>query len=255
VYELPVRDFITDSGGRSYTEVKKLCRELGGTFAETEGRKNGKPVFKVFPFFERIEYHDGIIKAVFNKGMSPMLIALKTHFTKYNLLEYLKLPSVYSQRMFEILKSWNSEPEVEIPLSELHRMLTTPVSFRANFFEFRRRVLEKAHKDITEKTKLRYEWEPIKKGRRIAAIRFTFGPGRKALAEAAAQQKAEAERKAKEEKKSIAVTKAAAAAAKCARAKSSRCVRQDNRKGVCAVCVRMNLCGDTIAFPFTRCVD
>ena len=63
-------------------------------------------------------------------------------------------------------------------------MLDSPASFRADFRQFRTRVIEKAHKDIHEKTSLRFEWEPVKAGRSVEAIRFLFAPGRKAIAEA-----------------------------------------------------------------------
>ena len=79
-------------------------------------------------------------------------------------MEFLLLPSIYSQRIYEFLKSWDDKPETIISVLDLHEMLNTPNSFRANFTEFRRWVLEKAHKDISKYTKLIYEWEPIKKG-------------------------------------------------------------------------------------------
>lgn len=65
-----------------------------------------------------------------------------------------------------------------VSVIELHEMLDTPESFRTNFKELRRWVLEKAHKDIVGKTQLYYEWEPIKRGRAIIAVRFIFGAER-----------------------------------------------------------------------------
>ena len=231
VYELPIKDFITHSDGRSYTEVKKVCRELLGAFAETETRVNGVPTFQGWPFFEHIEYSGGIVKARFNQGMAPMLLALKGHFTKYNLVEYLKLPSVYSQRIFEILKSWESEGEKEISLSDLHRMLTTPASFRSDFRNFRRWVLEKAHKDITEKTNLRYEWEPVKKGRRtVVGVRFLIGRRLAIEAKAAeAQAKAEARR-------SAANDKAFKAFVVCRAERGQACEGGRQKENVCELC-------------------
>lgn len=76
--------------------------------------------------------------------------------------------------MFEVLKSWDDKPEITISLSSMHETLNTPESFRANFAEFRRRVLEKAHKDITKETSFSYEWEPVKHGRAVTGVRFIF---------------------------------------------------------------------------------
>ena len=74
--------------------------------------------------------------------------------------------------MFEFLKSWSGKPEINISILELHELLNTPISFRKDFRQFRTRVLEKAHKDITTHTSFRYEWEPVKAGRSVEAIRF-----------------------------------------------------------------------------------
>lgn len=235
VYEIPVKDFISHSDGRSYTEIKKVCRELLSAYAELETKTDGKPTYTGYSFFDKIEYSNGIIQARFSSSISPMLLGLRGCFTKYNLIEYLKLPSIYSQRIFEILKSWGDKPEVTIPLTDLHKSLTSPASFRANFAEFRRRVLDKAHKDITEKTALRYEWESIKKGRGIVAVRFIFAPGRKAIAAASSQAK-------EQEKISAANRKAFLAAIECAKGKSGQCAKQDNKKSVCLLCRKQGIC-------------
>ena len=60
-------------------------------------------------------------------------------------------------------------------------MLNTPESFRKNFKDFRRWVLEKAYKDISKHTTLSYEWEPIKKGRSVDSIRFIFSKAKSSL--------------------------------------------------------------------------
>jgi plasmid replication initiation protein len=112
---------------------------------------------------------------------------LKKHFTTYSLTEYLSLPSTYSQRIYEILRSWDDCVTTEISTADLHERLCTPPSLRKNFAAFRRRVLDKSHKDITGKTRLRYEWEPIKKGRKVTAVRFHMG--KKTMAKTTAKKK------------------------------------------------------------------
>jgi len=60
------------------------------------------------------------------------------------------------------------------------RMLNAPESMR-RYQDFKRFVLEKAHKDISKHTTVRYEWEPIKKGKAVVAIRFIFSGGKKSI--------------------------------------------------------------------------
>lgn len=239
VYHVAVKDFLTDTSGRGYTRVKGLCRELAQATVELEepDPDGPHPIFETGAIFSRIVYKKGVVEAEFNGHMAPFLLDLQQCFTQYSLIEYLKLPSIYSQRIFEILKSWSRMPEVVISMTELHRMLDSPASFRANFTEFRRWVLEKAHKDITEKTSFRFEWEPVKAGRSVEAIRFLFAPGRKAIAEAEKQ-------KAKEDKKRRLQAQRMNRALDCAKAKDGDCRTMDNKPIICKACRQMGFCDD-----------
>lgn len=239
VYRVVVKDFLADTSGRGYARVKGLCRELAQATVELEepDPDGPHPIFETGAIFSRIVYRKGIVEAEFNGHMAPFLLDLQQCFTQYSLIEYLKLPSIYSQRIFEILKSWSRMPEVVISMAELHRMLDSPSSFRANFKEFRRWVLEKAHKDITAHTSFWYEWEPVKAGRSVEAIRFLFAPGQKAIAE-------EAQQKAKADKQRRLQAQRMGRALDCAKAKGGDCRTMDNKPIVCKACRQMGFCDE-----------
>ena len=239
VYRVAVKDFLADTSGRGYARVKGLCRELAQATVELEepDPDGPHPIFETGAIFSRIVYRKGIVEAEFNGHMAPFLLDLQQCFTQYSLIEYLKLPSIYSQRIFEILKSWSRMPEVIISMAELHRMLDSPSSFRANFKEFRRWVLEKAHKDITAHTSFWYEWEPVKAGRSVEAIRFLFAPGQKAIAE-------EAQQKAKADKQRRLQAQRMGRALDCAKAKGGDCRTMDNKPIVCKACRQMGFCDE-----------
>ena len=44
----------------------------------------------------------------------------------------------------------------------------------ANFAKIRTKIIEPAVKELTEKDGWLIQWQPIKAGRRVASIRFTF---------------------------------------------------------------------------------
>jgi plasmid replication initiation protein len=123
---------------------------------------------------------EGLIKLSFAEALKPYYLQLKKDFTLYTLEEFLKLPSIYSQRLFEILTSWRNiqEGEVTIKMGELHKSLDTPPSFKKDFKAFRIRVLEQAQKDISSNpnSSLSFEWQAIKGGRggKVVSIRFIF---------------------------------------------------------------------------------
>ena len=238
-YRVPVKDFMSDLGGKSYSHIKAMCRELAKATAEIEepDPDGPHPILRLYTFFSSITYRRGVVEARFNQEMQPLLLDLRRCFTQYNLMEYLTLPSLYSQRIFEILKSWSNAPEVILSVAELHNLLDTPASFRADFRQFRTRVLEKAHKDIHEKTSLRFEWEPVKAGRSVEAIRFLFAPGRKAIAEAeASKTKADKQRRLNNQRMIAALA--------CAKGKKGECATQDNKAIICKACLHFQFCDE-----------
>ena len=224
-----------DAGGNYYNQLREAAYTLIDQKLEQRKHKNH---FKVYTLFSTIEYENGIITGKFHSDLFPFFLKLKKQFTRMSLSQYLKLPSIYSQKLFGYLTSWAGTPEIEVPVSELHDMLDTPESLRKNFTELRRWVLEKAHRDITGLTSLRYEWEPIKKGRAVVAVRFIFS--RRRALPVAAEKAAEAQAK-----RSARNNRAVLAAVACAKEKGQCCTQQDNKPGVCAVCVKLGICKET----------
>lgn len=242
-YSIKAKDCVLDEGGYSYRAIKNLCKKLVETFVEVETINpkatsyDNKYIVKLYPFFTEVEYHKGIITASFNQKMRPFLLEIKECFTQYNLMEYLLLPSFYSQRMFEILKSWSGLPEVVILMNELHQMLDSPATMRNDFAQFRTRVLEKAQKDIQEYTSLSFGWLPIKTGRSVEAIKFIFSDVRKSITAKEVKQ-------AKEIKQRRLSFKRMGVALACCDAKKGVCNQQDNKKIICKMCVDFDMCAD-----------
>lgn len=238
VYEIPIAELIEKSrmrsSGRTYLEIAAVVERVMSrviTIKDEDGK--GWTKFNVFSRC-RYRYEDGILELRFDPDLKVHYLNLQKNFAQYNLLEYLMLPSIYSQRIFEVLKSWADKPDVTISLDDLHEMLDTPESLRNDFAQFRRRVLEKAHKDIHQDTGLGFDWEPVKKGRTVVAIRFYLGEGRLELRE---KKKHEQDRKT-----SRARTSTMVAANDCAKAKGFSCRERNNKKTVCDFCVRNEIC-------------
>ena len=194
-YEIPVSELIGPAAdGRTYKLISDVIDNLIGRVVTMSKEHGGFAKCAIFSYCE-YDPKRGIVKARFDPHMIPHYLELKKRFAQYNLFEFLSLPSTYSQRIFEILKSWDDKPETTIELAELRSMLSLDKEFQ-RWPDFRRYVVEKAHKDITGKTSLAYEWEPIKKGRAVVAVRFIFS--------AKKAEQAKNKKKAKESKKTSA---------------------------------------------------
>lgn len=129
--------------------------------------------------------HQWLMRAQYSKGrgtvtitwhpdVRPFLFCLREEFTTYKLKYAAALRSVYSWRLFENLKSWNGRGSWTPTLEQFNHWMDTPQNYRDNFKELRRRVIEPAVKELTEKNGLIIEWEPTKEGRKVVGLVFKF---------------------------------------------------------------------------------
>lgn len=237
-YKIPIRELTglepEHLSGDQYREIAESIKRLAKSSVLIKGKGRN---FRCYNVFSMCGYENGILIARFDPDLKPHYLQLKSQFTTYNLWEYLALPSSYSQKLFEYLKSWSQVQggEVIIPVSELHLILDTPESFKKDFWQFRRWVLDKAYKDIKEKTTLRFEWKPIKVGRSVESIKFTFGQKKISIA------KSEKE-KAKEEKARRITNQRFRRAAECSKLKKGNCYVPDNKPVICKLCISKGFC-------------
>lgn len=117
---------------------------------------------------------EGWILVEFYYGLFPHLFELKSHFTSYRLSRASGLRSVYSWRLFELLMQFKKTGLLNMPIEEFQHSLETPETYNADFSLLRARVIEPAVKEIREKDGLTVEWEAIKAGRKVKALKFTF---------------------------------------------------------------------------------
>jgi plasmid replication initiation protein len=179
IYEIPVVEILGSGyGGHDLRELAAIVdRIMGRVLTIYEGDGKGWIKYNVFSRC-RFRPKDAILELRFDADLKPHYLHLKERFTQYSLAEFMSLPSIYSQRLYEILKSWNDKPEIYIAIDELCDMLDVPQSFRNDSGALRRKVLEQAHKDIVkrEKSSLWFDWETLKQGRggKVVAVHFVF---------------------------------------------------------------------------------
>lgn len=133
----------------------------------------------------RVIRHQWLLRAVYAKGegtvtitwhpdVRPFVFCLRQEFTTYKLKHAAALRSIYSWRLFECLKSWDGAGRWSPSIEEFWEAMDAKPAHKANFKALRERVIEPAVKELIEKNGLLLTWEPIKAGRRVAALRFEF---------------------------------------------------------------------------------
>jgi plasmid replication initiation protein len=118
--------------------------------------------------------HGGKLKLWLSPTIRSYLGGIKSNFTKYELNRIAQLNSSYSIRLFEILIRFNDTGERTVNLDKFREQLGLAPELYPRFPDFRRRVLDAAIKELNHKTNLVIEYQALKTGKKITAIKFDF---------------------------------------------------------------------------------
>ncbi len=127
----------------------------------------------VFNWFSKIQYIRGQSKFLvrIDDDMKPYLLELKKRFVKYNLKYILPLSSNYSIRIYQLLKEYEKLTRRTFTVEELQDILQVPKSL-IRYSQFKQKVLKVAEKELIENCDIFFEYEEIKKGRKVNEILF-----------------------------------------------------------------------------------
>lgn len=172
------------AGKNNYVRIKKAVDSFGenGSVGIYDDKK-GKYIWR--PYFKKIELDETSVTFVWNDEMYPDLIGLQKKYTGYLANDYLKLGSVYSQNLYEQMKSYQNmpvKPQIFMTIEDLHRIMQINLKEKPsykNFNKFKTVCISRAVDDINEKTDIFVEYETIKDKkdkRKAAGLAFTIRP-------------------------------------------------------------------------------
>jgi len=107
-------------------------------------------------------------------------LALKGHFTLYELRAVIRLKNHYSLRLYQLLKfnqgmaARDHRRSTVVSLEWLQDYLGIENSSYKTYGSFKQRILALARKDIQEKTDLLFEFEQQKEGRSVKRLEFIW---------------------------------------------------------------------------------
>lgn len=183
LYEIPIDEVCAvcgldiDAGGYYYRSIKndllKLTTRLWVQFPDqSEGTISWLSDAYIIPL-------SGTVQVRFHERMWPYLFDLQERYTQYHLSEVLVFKNKYAIRLFEILRSYftqaeldaGTEKEIIIPVQQLREQLC--ITTYPAFGEFERNVIRKAIDEINQYAEqMAVRYEKIKFGARIDKIRF-----------------------------------------------------------------------------------
>lgn len=109
-----------------------------------------------------------------SEEVMPYMFEMKKNYFTYQLWNALKLKSVNQIRMYEILKQCEKLGERIVILDDLKAMLGIGKEQYLRFKDFRKYVIEVCQQALEQYTDIKYTFEPIKRGRKIYALKFTI---------------------------------------------------------------------------------
>lgn len=167
---LQIKDFMDLVGIVNKGTYKDIANITKGLMKKVFEIKENNTVLQL-SWFSSVEYRTGTVELEFSPKLKPYLLEIQSLYTKYKLKNILNLKSKYSIRIYEILKcnAFKKHPYT-IDIIELKKM-TGGTKYVDNS-NYRKRVLKPAQKEVNKLTDISFEFEEIRKGRRIIAIKF-----------------------------------------------------------------------------------
>ena len=171
-YRIYVKDFIDSLESKRsdlYTESRKITKGLMEKVLEIETETGHLQTH----FLSSVKHYtnEGYLDYKFDNELKPYLLHLKKSFTSYDIRNVLPCHSTYSIRVYQLLKAWENLKRRTIKVDELKYTLMIENEYD-RFYDFKKRVLEVSKKELKKYSDIYFEYETIKKGRRIESIIF-----------------------------------------------------------------------------------
>lgn len=186
---IPLRTFEENGIENPYDRAKQAAEGLPSR-AVLIPRDDGG--FDAFPWLQRLSYVPAedsdlgysYIRVVFNEEIRPWITNLRSHYAVLPIQDVLKMPSIFSARLYEVL--WHvsmagKRPEIEINLMELKLALglvepdrKTGGWVRERYKDWRdfRKQLQVACRAFRKHGSLVAEFKGVRVGRKIGKVRF-----------------------------------------------------------------------------------
>ncbi len=180
-YEINIRDYLKkfDKKMGDFDYMYSVAQEIARKQFKMVDRK--KKEFEIFNFVSRVTYGGGVLTVNFDLDLLQYLIHIKDNYLVYEIRYIMALNSKYAIRLYEVLKNQyekvhkhKDSTTMWITLDELRELLSIPASYK--WQDIKRQILEKSKEEINEETDILIDYQPIKKGRKVAEIIFTIKP-------------------------------------------------------------------------------
>jgi plasmid replication initiation protein len=168
----------------AYSELVKASDKFFNRYWRIIEDTQKGPKERKFRWLEGVFYHhgEGWMEATFGQTTIPHLIFnFGDKYTRYKLKATASLKGSYSWRFWELLAQFGNTKKpsnevriVRLTLEEFMFAMESPKSYK--FPQIKQKIIEPSIKQIKDKNKIDVQWRPIKKGRAVYSVEFSFTP-------------------------------------------------------------------------------
>ena len=124
------------------------------------------------PLFTQVSYDKGIVDMYLHPKLKPYILDIKQRYTKYFFKSITGLNSIYSMRLYELLKEYEFRKSRSFSMEELKFLLNISKDKYSKYTDFKKRVLLSSQKELEEKTDIAFEFEEIRERRKVIRLDF-----------------------------------------------------------------------------------
>ena len=173
-HELSVQEFMNLlelKGNSNYKELQKVTLGLMKKVLVIK-RPEERTLTQVnWINYAHYEEGTGKIQLAFSDVMKPFLLHLKGQFTAIEVTDLMQFKSIHAIRIYELLKQYETIGERVLSIEEIKQCCGI-IGKLKQYIEFERYLLLIAQREIDAKSDISFEFERIKRGRKIVAIKF-----------------------------------------------------------------------------------
>jgi len=176
-YKLQIRDLVSFFGvndNDAYAKIKAVPDSLLKKVVTIPYTENGEERFLKTGLIAQASIpkkKEGYIELSFHPDLKPYLLQLKRTFLSYDIRNVLKISSVYSIRIYELLKQYEKIGYREFDIDTLKVILGVSDKYKL-YGHFKSRIILKAQEDLKLHTDIYFTFSEIKSGRKVVALLF-----------------------------------------------------------------------------------
>ena len=163
----------------NYRALQKHTKGMLGKVVELQMPNKDYLQFVLFTkaYYHKDEYGKPIIEITCTEEAKDLFFCINQyHYFKYALENVISLTRKASYLLYVYIRANRYRGEWDVSLDELRDSVLDckgQESYSA-FKEFKRAVLDPAVKEVNKKTDCHFEYETVKRGRKVAKIKFTY---------------------------------------------------------------------------------